>query len=61
MALAQLFETKRDQYNKDFGSNRFNFVRETVERVVEQDNQYVTIKKVHPSEKGWTCKIQQSQ
>ncbi len=29
------------QYLKDFGSNRFSFVREIAERVVEQNNQLI--------------------
>ena len=37
----QSLETERDQYLKDFGSNRFSFVREIAERVVEHNNQLI--------------------
>ena len=40
-SLIQSLETERDQYLKDFGSNRFSFVREIAERVVEQNNQLI--------------------
>jgi hypothetical protein len=40
-SLIQSLESERDQYLKDFGSNRFSFVREIAERVVEQDNQLI--------------------
>ena len=40
-SLIQSLEAERDQYLKDFGSNRFNFVREIAERVVEQNNQLI--------------------
>jgi hypothetical protein len=36
-----LLESERDQDLKDFGSNRFSFVREIAERVVEQNNQLI--------------------
>jgi hypothetical protein len=41
MASPQSLESERDQYLKDFGSNRFSFVREIAERVVEQNNQLI--------------------
>jgi hypothetical protein len=41
MALPQSLEAERDQCLKDFGSNRFSFVREIAERVVEQNNQLI--------------------
>ena len=34
-SLIQSLEAERDQYRKDFGSNRFSFVREIAKRVVE--------------------------
>jgi hypothetical protein len=37
----QSLEAERDQYLKDFDSNRFSFVREIAERVVEQNNQLI--------------------
>jgi hypothetical protein len=37
-SLIQSLEAERDQYLKDFGSNRFSFVRDIAERVVEQNN-----------------------
>ena len=37
-SLIQSLETERDQYVKDFGSNRFSFVRDIAERVVEHNN-----------------------
>jgi hypothetical protein len=39
--LIQSLEAERDQYLKDFGSNRFSFVREIAERIVEQNNQLI--------------------
>jgi hypothetical protein len=41
MASPQSLESERNQYLKDFGSNRFSFVREVAERVVEQNNQLI--------------------
>jgi len=38
IALIQLPEAERDQYLKDFGSNKFSFVREIAEQVVEQNS-----------------------
>jgi hypothetical protein len=40
-SLIQSLESERDQYLKEFGSNRFSFVREIAERVVEQNNQLI--------------------
>ncbi len=40
-SLIQSLEAERDQYLKDFGSNRFSFVREIAERVVEQNNRFI--------------------
>lgn len=40
-SLIQSLESERDQYLKDFGSNRFSFVRDIAERVVEQNNQLI--------------------
>jgi len=40
-SLIQSLEAERDQYLKDFGSNRFSFVREIAERVVEQNNHLI--------------------
>ena len=40
-SLIQSLETERDQYVKDFGSNRFSFVRDIAERVVEQNNKLI--------------------
>jgi len=40
-SLIQSLESERDQYLKDFGLNRFNFVRDIAERVVEQNNQLI--------------------
>lgn len=40
-SITQSFESERDQYLKDFSSNRFSFVREIAERVVEQNNQLI--------------------
>ena len=40
-SLIQSLESERDQYVKDYGSNRFSFVREIAERVVEQNNQLI--------------------
>jgi flagellar biosynthesis/type III secretory pathway protein FliH len=40
-SLIQSLEAERDQYFKDYGSNRFSFVREIAERVVEQNNQII--------------------
>lgn len=40
-SLIQSLEAERDQYLKDFGSNRFSFVRDIAERVVEQNNQLI--------------------
>ena len=37
-SLIQSLEAERDQYLKDFGSNRFSFVRDIAERVVEHNN-----------------------
>jgi len=37
-SLIQSLEAERDQYVKDFGSNRFSFVRDIAERVVEHNN-----------------------
>jgi len=39
--LIQSLEVERDQYVKDFDSNRFSFVREIVERFVDQNNQFI--------------------
>ena len=36
-SLIQSLESERNQYLKDFGSNRFSFVREIAERGVEQN------------------------
>ena len=40
-SLIQSLEAERDQYLKDFGSNRFSVVREIAERVVDQNNQLI--------------------
>ena len=40
-SLIQSLESERDQYLKDFGLNRFSFVRDIAERVVEQNNQLI--------------------
>ena len=40
-SLIQSLEAERDQYLKDFGLNRFSFVRDIAERVVEQNNQLI--------------------
>jgi hypothetical protein len=40
-SLIQSLEAERDQYLKDFGSNRFSFVRDISERVVKQNNQLI--------------------
>jgi len=40
-SLIQSLEAERDQYLKDFSSNRFRFVRDIAERVVEQNNQLI--------------------
>jgi hypothetical protein len=40
-SLIQSLESERDQYLRDFASNRFSFVREIAERVVEQNNQLI--------------------
>ncbi len=40
-SLIQSLQSERDQYLKDFGSNRFSFVREIAERVVDQNNQLI--------------------
>ena len=40
-SLIQSLESERDQCLKDFGSNRFSFVREIAERVVEHNNQLI--------------------
>ena len=40
-SLIQSLESERDQYLKDFGSNRFSFVRDIAEREVEQNNQLI--------------------
>ena len=40
-SLIQSLEAERDLYLKDYGSNRFSFVREIAERVVEQNNQLI--------------------
>lgn len=40
-SLIQSLVTEQDQYLKDFGSNKFSFVREIAERVVEQNNQLI--------------------
>ena len=40
-SLIQSLEAERDQYLKDFGSNRFSFVRGIAERVVEQNNRLI--------------------
>jgi len=40
-SLIQSLESERDQYLKDYDSNRLSFVREIAERVVEQDNQLI--------------------
>ena len=40
-SLIQSLQLERDQYLKDFGSNRFSFVREIAERVVAQNNQLI--------------------
>ena len=37
-SLIQSLESERDQYLKDFGLNRFSFVRDIAERVVEHNN-----------------------
>jgi hypothetical protein len=39
--LIQSLEAERDQYLKDFGSNRFSVVREIAERVVKQNDQLI--------------------
>ena len=44
--LIQSLEAERDQYLKDFGSNKFSFVREIAERAVEQNN--MLIQKLEP-------------
>jgi len=46
--MIQSLEVERDQYLKDFGSNRFSFVREITKRVVEQN-------KPAYFPKGWLC------
>jgi hypothetical protein len=38
MSLIQSLEADRVQYLKDFGSNRFSFVRDIAEWVIEQNN-----------------------
>lgn len=40
-SLIQSLESERDQYLKDFGSNKFSFVREIAERAVEENNQLI--------------------
>jgi hypothetical protein len=40
-SLIQSLESERDQYLKDFSSNRFRFVRDIAGRIVEQDNQLI--------------------
>jgi len=40
-SLIQSLEAERDQFLRDFGSNRFSFVREIAERVVERNNQLI--------------------
>ena len=40
-SLIQSLEAERDQYLKDFGSNRFSFVREIAERAIDQNNQLI--------------------
>jgi len=40
-SLIQSLESERDQYLKDFGSNRFSLVRQIAERVVGQNNQLI--------------------
>jgi len=40
-SLIQSLEAERNQYLKDFGSNRFSLVREIAERVVEQNNKLI--------------------
>ena len=40
-SLIQSLEVERDQYLKDFGSNRFSFVREIAERAIDQNNQLI--------------------
>ncbi|MGD1045106.1 MAG: hypothetical protein ABR936_07240 [Bacteroidota bacterium] len=37
-SLIQSLESERDQYLKEYGSNRYSFVREIAERVVEKNN-----------------------
>jgi len=39
--MTQSLEAERDHYLKNFGSNRFSFVRDITERVVEQNNQLI--------------------
>ena len=39
--LIQSLESERDQYLKDFGSNRLSVVREVAQRGVEQNNQLI--------------------
>jgi len=40
-SIIQSLEAERNQYLKDFGSNRFRFVREIAERVIGQNNQLI--------------------
>ena len=40
MASPQSLEAERDQYLKDFGSNKFSFVCEIIEMGVERNTQY---------------------
>jgi hypothetical protein len=40
-SLIQSLEAERDQYLKDFGPNRFSFICDIAERVVEQNNQLI--------------------
>jgi hypothetical protein len=40
-SLIQSFEAERDQYLMDYGSNRFSFVHEIAEKVIDQNNQLI--------------------